>query len=149
MPKPRVVTTLVIALALSACGGDDGTSKDDFIEEADAICRDGEEKAQELGREAFADPQNPTREEVLALLQDALPIQRDIIAQIRDLEKPEGDEDEIDAFLTEAEQATDQAAEIRDPQAAVAFFQATETPNDPFAEADRLAQEYGLEVCGD
>jgi hypothetical protein len=149
MPHRGLLPTLAAVALLAACGGDDGPSKDEFIEEADAICAEGETKAEELGRDAFADPQNPTREEVLTLLQEAVPIQRDIIDQVRALEQPADDEDEIDAFLTEAEQATNEVAEIRDPQAAIAFFESTETPNDPFYEADQAAQDYGLKVCGD
>ena len=149
----RILLVLVtaIALGLTACGDDEesGPTKAEFIEEADAICREGEEKVEEIARAGFADPSNPTGDEVLAILEEAVPIQRDVIDQVRELDKPEGDEDEIDEFLTLADEATDKVEEIRDPQAAIAAIQAADSPQDPYYEADQAAQEYGLEVCGE
>ena len=68
MTRIAILLLAVLALGLAACGGDDddatpatvsGTgssaqalSKDEFIEQGDEICRDLQQKAQALGREA-------------------------------------------------------------------------------------------------
>lgn len=149
MLQRRIVPALVVALSFAACGGDDGPSKDEFIQEADAICAEGEERAQEIVQSGFSDPQNPTAEEVLALIQKLVPIQRETIADVRELEQPEGEEDEINSILDQAEAATDEAAAINDPQQAVAAIQAADTPQDPFYEANQAAAEYGFDDCSE
>ena len=130
------------ALALGACGDDDdgGTTKAEFIEKADAICAEGEEQSQQLAREGLQNPQNPTGQEVLDILDKLVPIQRDTIAQVRELEKPEGDEDEIDAIYDAAQAANDKAK--ADPSLL------TQEGADPFADANAKARAYGLKACG-
>ncbi len=149
MSQRIVVPLLAATLAISACGGDSGPSKAEFIEEADAICQEGEERSQQIVATGFRDPQNPTGEEVLALIQQLVPLQRETIADVRALEMPEGEEDEINDILDQAEAATDQVAEIRDPQQAVAVVQAGDTPQDPFYEANQAAEEYGFDECSE
>ena len=145
-----VVPLLAAALAISACGGDDGgPSKAEFIEEADAICRESEERSQQIAAAGFRDPQNPTGEEVLAIIEKLLPIQRETIADVRELEMPEDDEDEINSILDRAEAATDEVAAIRDPQQAMAAVQAADTPQDPFYEANQAAADYGFDECSE
>ena len=150
MPHRAVVSLLAAALAISACGGDDsGPSKAEFIEEADAICREGEERSQQIVATGFRDPENPTGEEVLALIQQLLPIQRETIADVRALEMPEDDEDQVNSILDQAEAATDEVAAIRDPQQAIAAVQAADTPQDPFYEANQAAADYGFDECSE
>ena len=141
-----------VVLALAACGGGDddgGATKSEFIEKADAICAESEEKSEQLVRESVADPANPKGSEVLEYIRAAIPIQRDTIEQIRDLEVPEGDEDRIDEFLDKAERATDEAEKVEDPQKALALIEASDTPADPFYEANKVAEDYGLEECSE
>ena len=140
-----------VAFAFAACGDDDdgGATKSEFIEKADAICAEGEEKNEQLVRESVADPANPKGSEVLEYLRAAIPLQRDTIEQIRDLEKPEGDEDQINEFLDKVESATDEAERIDDPQKALALVEASDTPADPFYEANKVAEDYGLEECSE
>jgi len=151
MLKPSVVTALTLAFAFSACGGDDGgPSKSEFIEDADAICSEASDRAEELARQGFSDPQNPTPEEVLAIVEQLIPLQRETTADMRALDKPEGEEDEIDSLLNQADVATDRAEqEIDTPQEAVAVVQASDTPQDPFYEVNQAFAEYGFEECSE
>jgi hypothetical protein len=145
-----------VALALGACGDDDddgggdgGTTKAEFIEKADAICAAGEERSEQIARDGLQNPQNPTGEEILAILEELVPLQRDVIDDVRALETPEGDEDEINDFLDKAEQATDETEQIDDPSQALAMVQAADTPADPFHEANQAAADYGLKDCAE
>jgi hypothetical protein len=153
MVKASVVSALTLAIAFSACGGDDGgggPSKAEFIEEADAICAEGSERAEQIAREGFSDPQNPTPEEVLAIVEQLIPLQRETTADVRALDKPEGEEDEINTLLDQADAATDRAEqEIDTPQEAVAVVQASDTPQDPFHEVNQAFAAYGFEACSE
>ena len=140
------------ALALGACGDDDdggGTTKAEFIEKADAVCADAEEKTEEIVRASAEDPANPTPPEVLAIVKELIPVQRDTLEQIRELEKPEGDDDEINEFLDKADAATDEVEQIDDPEQAVAAIETSGTPANPYYEASQAAEEYGLKKCAE
>jgi hypothetical protein len=148
----RIVSLTLTAclLMLPACGGDDGApSKADFIEEADAICAEASEKSQQIALAGFENPENPTGAEVLAIFERIIPIQRRAVEDVRALEKPEGDADEIDAFLEQSEAALDDAAEISSPREAMAALESSDTPRDPFYEANRAAKRYGFEDCAE
>ena len=141
------------ALAFAACGDDDdeggGTTKAGFIEKADAVCAEAEAKTEDIVRAKAENPAKPTPPEVLAVVKELIPVQRDTLAQIRDLEKPEGDEDQINEFLDKADAATDEVEQIDDPQQAVAAVEASGTRADPFYEANQVAEEYGLQKCAE
>jgi hypothetical protein len=142
------------ALALAGCGGDDDTAttasggaeaggasgpaltKDQFIAQADAICAAGdrtiEEAIEALGRGGEPSPADLHQFSIIAVPA----IQQEVDA-IEALPPPEGDEDEVEAILAAVQKGID---EIRsDP---------TSIESDPLAEADRLAEDYGLEQCG-
>ena len=142
-----------IVLAFAACGGDDdedsGPSKSEFIKQADTICADAEKQAEDIARQGLSNPENPQPQEVLDIVKDLIPVQRETLEKIRNLDKPEGDEDQIDEFLTQAEEATDEVEAIEDPREAVTLFDSQGTPDDPFYEADRSAEEYGLQTCAE
>ena len=149
MPIRLLAAVFAAALALAACGGDDAPSKSEFIEKADAICRENEERSEEIAREGLRNPENPTGREVLAILDRLVPVQRDAVGEIRDLEKPEGDEDEINEFLGKVDQALDEIEQIDHPRAALAALQANDTPQDPFREANDAAEDYGFDDCAE
>ena len=152
--KGRVIGALAasaaIALGAAGCGGDDGDgsttetaaaalSKEDFIAQADQICADGDAAIDEAGQEQFASGQ-PTDEELTQFFVDTvLPTITDEIDEIRTLGVPEGDEDLVAAVLDSAEQAVADAT--ADPESLAGG-------SDPFAESNKLATAYGLEVCG-
>ena len=138
-----------IALGAAGCGGSDeegsatenaaALSKEDFIAQADQICTDGDASIDAAGQEQFASGQ-PTDEELTQFFVDTvLPTIGDEIDEIRTLGVPEGDEELVTAVLDSAEQAVADAT--ADPESLTGG-------SDPFAESNKLATAYGLEVCG-
>jgi hypothetical protein len=70
--------------------------------------------------------------------ESVIPIVRDRIADLRALEPPPGDEEEVDRIYDAADEALARIEE--DPQLA-------ERADEVFREASRLASEYGFQDC--
>ena len=146
VPKtPMILAALLAALALIAagCGGDDegeALTKEEFITQADEICAAGDEEITATADEQFGElKEEPPVEEQEAFLTDVVaPNYEDQLAQIRELNPPEEDAEQVDELLGALE---DLIAQLRDEPSAV--LEATEPP-----EASTLAQEYGLQNCG-
>jgi hypothetical protein len=139
-----LLTAAVLATGLIAagCGGDDddggggeSITKEEFIAEADAICREDGESIEQAGQDiqTEADVED-------FILNTIVPTLREEVEQIRDLGAPAGDEDQINAMLDAVDEGLDEIED--DPSAA------TNTAANPLNEASRLAQDYGLQVCG-
>lgn len=147
----------ILLLVGGACGGDDesdttsadeiGTvtdevsatpTKAEFIAEADQICRAGND---ELDAEANKLGADPTQAQKESFASDVLvPGVQDQIDSIRALGAPEGDEDEVEELLDEAQSGVDALEE--DPSLIT-------SDDDPFTEANDLAADYGLKVCSE
>jgi hypothetical protein len=128
--------------------GDTGTavatgeplSKEEFVAQADAICEAGDEDIGAAAEDLFSGGANPGQAEEEAFVTETLvPGVQDQIDQIRGLSPPEGDEEQIDAFLDAAQEGVDELEE--NPSL-------SGTSRDPLNEAAKLAREYGLQVCG-
>lgn len=139
-----LLPTLALALSLivSGCGGgdDDKTSisKADFIEQADAICAAGDVEI-EAAADALGD--DPTQEQIEAFAVDTLvPSVQGQHDAIDALGAPEGDEDAISAMLDALQGSIDTVE--ADPSTINA------EGADPFADANQMAQDYGLTDCG-
>jgi hypothetical protein len=150
------------ALAVAGCGGGDesssttastaaassttdasGTplSKEEFIQQADAICKAGNQSTAQAANDLFSGGQ-PTQQQVDQFATDTLiPAIQDEIDQIGALTPPAGDEDDVQAILTAVSGALEKVK--ADPTALFAS-----TDEGPFKEADQLASAYGLKVCG-
>jgi hypothetical protein len=115
-------------------------SKDEFITQADAICKAGDKKIDAAAQETFSGGQPSQAEQEQFVTEDVVPNIQEQIDGLRALTPPEGDEEEVSAILDSAQDAIDQTE--ADPGAL------TEGGDDPFSEANQLAEEYGLEVCG-
>lgn len=132
------VTTLVAA----GCGGDDSSSdepaptKTAYITDADAICQADQAKLEAIADELPNDINAP--ESQAAISDEILPIYQDQLTALRELTPPEGDEEATAGIydaLDEALQKLD-----ADPKALA--------EPETYQEANELAVEYGLEVCG-
>ena len=112
-------------------------SKEEFIAEADAICKAGTKEIQSAGEDFFPEGGSPGQAEEETFTTDVVvPNIQGQVDAIRALTPPEGDEEAVTAILDAAQEAIDELED--DPSG----------QNNPFAEADQLAQDYGLEVCG-
>jgi hypothetical protein len=151
----RLVGILVSCMALavfaigcgsgSGSGDEDSLTKAEFIAQGDAICKKIKKKAQTEYNKAAAkyleEGNSPSRARGTELAEQFLiPGREAQVEALRDLSPPSDDEDQVSAMLDAGEEGVEKAEE--DPQT---MFISTENP---FEEANELAQEYGLKVCG-
>jgi hypothetical protein len=165
-PQLPISVALVCAafvLAAAGCGGGDDSSstttpgattisgtttvtgaalsKDDFIKQADAICKASNDEVDAQAQQVFGG-QKPTTAQLTQFINNTLvPSAEDEINGIDALTPPAGDEDEVQAIIDAVNAAIDKVK--ADPQSVAAS-----NNNGAFAEADRLAVAYGLKVCG-
>jgi hypothetical protein len=133
------------SLAVPACGGGgDRLTKMEYIAAADAICEEANRALEELG-----EPGSLT--ELADYAPKASEIVGDQLERLRDLRPPEAGEALIDKALDLSEQQNDLAQEIGEAAAAGDAERAGELlgqirPLDE--EANQIARDYGLQVCG-
>lgn len=141
------VAAFALAGVAAGCGGGGGgdrLSKEEYIAQADAICKQANEEIDALGEPA-------TLEEIVTLAASAIKIQEESLAELRALKPPEEDE----ATLNEAYDLVEQQVEVGKQVKAAAEAGDMETietliaENDPLDEqADQIALDYGLTECG-
>ncbi len=137
-----VVVAALAATILSACSGDG--SKDDFIAAADDACREADERIAEIGRPRV-------EEDVLDYVAEAEEISADLVADLRALDPPGADEDEVGDMIDGLERATEllqplaQATIDRDTGELADLQQEIQQITD---EVSEFAESYGFEVCG-
>ena len=136
-----------IAIGAAGCGGgDDSTTttaasitKEEFVTQANDICAEGNKTIDSAANETFTGGQ-PSQADIVAFWDDTLiPSVTDQVAQIKALGIPAGDEDQVNAILAEADSALSEAQQQVDSGEV--------TNQDPFADANKLAGEYGLKEC--
>jgi hypothetical protein len=138
--------TILVTTGLVACGGDGGPSKSAYIEKADALCAATDKKLDAALR--FKETKPPPQK-AAAALRTVLPEERKLLSELRKLEKPKADENEIDRIYDAWERAISaMEAASRDPAASVEFVTSREDQG-PFAEPRRLAQGYHMVNCGE
>lgn len=137
------------ALGAAACGGGGGgegerLTKAEYIAQADAICKDVNDRLDALGAAESI-------EEFAELAASAVEIQEDGLADLKELKPPEEDQATIDEALALLDQQLALSQQIQEAAAAgdeakVEELIAQIEPID--SEADQLAVEYGLTECG-
>jgi hypothetical protein len=134
--------TVAAALIVAGCGGggDDSStsslSKSEWIAKADAICQQGNQEIEQAARQQFGN-QKPTAADVQQFaIQTALPNTQSQIDKIKALGAPSGDEDQVNKILGAVQADIDKAKAAGDME------------NSTFADANALARQYGLKVCG-
>ena len=139
MRAARVLVLVSLAgVLLASCSDDESISKDDFLEQANEICAEGSEELEEATADLDFEDEEEATEFLEGEFRDNIQGQID---DIRDLGFPEGDEDELDEMLNDAEDALDDL--VADPEAAF-----SEEGEDPFADVNERLVDYGLEECG-
>ena len=112
-------------------------SKTAFITQADQICKESNDELDAEGRKLG---NSPSKSEVESFASDSVvPAIQQQLDQIRALGVPAGDEDQVNAILDAAQADLDKLE--ADPSL-------LESNSDVFADANKLANDYGLKVCG-
>jgi hypothetical protein len=141
-----LVATLSLGLVFAACGSssdDSSPTKAQFIKQADAICTKAHNGLDKAFNQAFAGKPQPSQAELSKFATEELaPTVQGEIDDVGDLDRPSGDEDEIEAILDAAQSGVDKIKAdpaVLSPQ--VKF--------DPLAENHRLAKAYGMKECSE
>jgi hypothetical protein len=138
------IVALALALAGAGCGGsdDNGLSKAEFTRKANAICAKGNKEIDAAANKTFTEKTEPPVSDQIAFIKDSvLPNVEQQISDIRALKPPEADKDKVEAILDAADEAL--AKTKKDPA-----LGREEGPRDPFAQANKLARQYGMKTCG-
>ena len=135
----------VVLLAAACAGGDERLSRREFVARADAICERYNEKLVRLGK-----PEN--LKDAAAIAERAVPIVRDGVRELRNLEPPEELEALADRWYRLNERNVDYAERLRDAArsgdlAAVRTIVRETRTNEE--KADRLARRLGLAACAE
>jgi len=171
MRQLAALILVLLAFSIAACGGDDdddeagggaaatteqssGASKEDFIEQADEICREANDEFGEINERLDAISGGSASEQ----LAQAEPILREgaeqveqRIGEFRALTPPPADEDMIDRYLDAAEdQRTylEQMADAAGAEDVQEFQQTNDRLQEIAAERQGIVEGYGFEVCG-
>jgi hypothetical protein len=141
------------AFVASGCGESDSTadqptaiSRADFIDEANAICANTNQEltktAEDFSKKnTISEEQQLTEAQVGELSKLALPLIVKQFEELRALGVPAGDEKQVDAILSAAEEAIEKGE--RNPAAIYG------ADGGAFAKANGLATDYGLDKCGE
>lgn len=154
-----LIAALVIAAVASGCGGggngsssgDDGDatatsiSKAEFIKEADAVCTQGGKRTRAkfavfFEEKAIPEGQEPSTEQLEEIgTKIMVPALEEQVEEVRKLGFPAGDEDQIEAFLSGVEEATEKIEE--EPKLA-------KSADKLLTDAHKAIAGYGFKVCG-
>ena len=143
----RIALWLLALTALSAgCGGDSGTplTADEFAKQANAICKAGDAKLAEEGKQVLADAKTTPDQLAKFYLNSAVPNARDKLTGIGKLHPPSKDKSKVKNMLASGQKATDTVESGLKKQGA-AFL--TTKGSDPFKEFDSLARDLKLTDC--
>lgn len=154
-----LVAVATAAVAIAGCGGGSSSttgasgasgasgaqgaalSKSEFLAKGNAICAKGNQEIQAATKKAFPQGQQPSQAELNKFATDTLiPTVQQEIDGIKALPPPSGDEDQVNAIVNAAQSALDKGKQ--DPSTLVS------QGSDPFAQANKLANAYGLTKCG-
>ncbi|HYH48559.1 MAG TPA: hypothetical protein VEG38_03325 [Acidimicrobiia bacterium] len=137
-----VAALAVVFFVGAACGGDDGVSKDDYLARAKEVCQEGNQALTKASNEVFAKVppgQKLSPEELENFVRTTvIPTVRDQIKRLRALEAPKDDKAHVEEIYGALDKGLD---ELEKTPAKL-----TDGSN-VFAEADTLAQKYGISVC--
>jgi hypothetical protein len=145
-----------IAMIVGGCGGGDDTTegtasaglrKAQFVKQGNAICAKASKElngeVQKFFKEnGVAENERPTSAELTEVAEELVtPIIGQEIEEIRELGAPDGEEKQVDKILSAAEEGVEKGE--KNPDSLL------EENGGPFAKANELAIDYGLNVCGE
>jgi hypothetical protein len=140
-----VSMVMSVAAACGGGGGDERLSREELIEQGDAICTEYESRVDEI-----EEPQG--QEDVARFVDEAKPVVEEGVDELDALTPPEELEDDYDEWI---ELSRNGVAVLDDLKAAAAegddarVEEIVRGLDDEEAEADRIAQDIGFENCGE
>jgi hypothetical protein len=141
-----VVVASALLLVAAACGGDDDRlSREELIEQGDAICADYEARIDAVGEPTNAD-------DIERYVDEVKPIVEEGTNELDNLTPPEDLEDEYDEWIALTRTGVGSLDELK---AAAAegdeqwIQEIVQGLDDDEAEADRIAQGIGFQECGE
>jgi predicted nuclease with TOPRIM domain len=151
MTRPALFLTIVLAL-VAGCGGGDNSSTEDFVADANRICRDGEERLADITREqqealGELDSLEEQQEAVATALERSAEAYEPYMERLRALEPPSDLDEGWTSFLDGVERAFELIPELADATRAnrreelrdlSAEFTQIARETRPFAEDHRL-----------
>jgi hypothetical protein len=154
------MTRLVLFLALAAaalagCGGSSDSSTQDFVADANKICRDGEAKIDEVSNAEAraageADSLEEQRQAVATVLEKTTEAYQPYMERLRALDPPSDLEENWTSFLDGVERAFDMIPELADATRAGDQQKLTEL-SEEFTQIARetrpFAEDNGLDDC--
>jgi hypothetical protein len=154
VPRGRTaaLALALAAIALPACGGDDGVSRQDYAKRVDKVCNDAERqlKALDIGSAK-------TSADVVAILDRMVAKSQAAIDRLKALERPGGEAGKTaDRFVTTLEREfetnalpalDDLKAAFRSGDRAAAADAANRLRRLENAKSDRLARQLGADAC--
>lgn len=119
--KSAIVGLLLVA-TVTACGDDSaGLSSEEFVERANELCVEADRQGSAAFESVtFAEPTNPSNDELQQLATSLLPSLREHRDALSDLGPPEGDESEFDDLIEALDQILDRVEEASEDPAAAA-----------------------------
>jgi hypothetical protein len=121
-------------------------SKDEFVAQADAVCRDAQTQLAKIQTDVQSKAQgDPTQAQTVFAdaVGQIVPIVRNTVDQIAALDAPSDLKPKLDEFKTKTDAALDQVA--ADPGKAISE---ASSGNSPFTSLTSLATDLGLKDCG-
>jgi len=126
-------------VAVGCGGGSDHLTKAEFTTQGNAICKKGNQEINKAANQVFTS-QKPSQAQIDKFTNGTLiPSVQSQIDQLRDLNPPSADEDQVNAIIDDAQSALDKVK--KDPTL-------VQGNSDPFKKANQLAKQYGLATCG-
>ncbi len=134
-----MVAALLATGAAAGCGGEEALTKSEFLKQGNAICAKGSKKIED-GAKKLGDGK-PSKEVVTKFAEDTLiPSVEDQLSELGDLKPPKADEDKVKKILDAADEALTKTKD--DPTVLT-------SSDDPFKEANKQAEAYGLTKCAE
>ena len=159
--KPTSLFTVAVAAAsfVAACDDTEPLTKEEFIEQADAICAETNELLAPIFEPVWADSEDAEETSGAGgplvfvrfdrAVDEAMPHLERQLAELRALEPPAEDEESVAELLNDHEAALAAGAElVKAAAGGDRTAMATLESDDPVVEADRRVRDYGMTVCG-
>jgi hypothetical protein len=154
----RRIALCLFAVALggagAGCGGDSGPplSSDEFVKQANAICKDRDTKIADKAKEVLKNP-NPSSDELGKFFSDeAIPNAREKISELGKLHPPSKDKDKFKKMLSAGKKALDEAEKGFKKQGSTTTLRQADG-SDLYKELNKqfndLAHDLKLSDCGE